>query len=110
MSPMPAREGGYSPPRHYGSTAATNQPGAIATYMESLLRDLRDARDACNKLPFDDALRDKIATELDRIIDGRRIRPSRRVVRLRSPPCCASSTASPLGGQAKVLRARVALS
>ena len=71
MSPMPAREGGYSPPRHYGSTAATNQPGAIlgaiATYMESLLRDLRDARDACNKLPFDDALRYKIATELDRI-------------------------------------------
>ena len=35
--------------------------------MESLLRDLGDARDACNKLPFDDALRDKIATELDRI-------------------------------------------
>ena len=35
--------------------------------MESLLRDLGDARDACNKLPFDNALRDKIATELDRI-------------------------------------------
>ena len=35
--------------------------------MESLLRDLGDARDACNNLPFDDALRDKIATELDRI-------------------------------------------
>ena len=35
--------------------------------MESFLRDLREARDACNKLPFDDALRDKIATELDRI-------------------------------------------
>ncbi|EOD18771.1 hypothetical protein EMIHUDRAFT_355530, partial [Emiliania huxleyi CCMP1516] len=34
--------------------------------MESLLRDLGDARDACNNLPFDDALRDKIATELDR--------------------------------------------
>ena len=43
------------------------QPGAIATHMESLLRDLGDARDACNNLPFDDALRDKIATELDRI-------------------------------------------
>lgn len=50
-----------------GSTAATTAPGAIATHMESLLRDLGDARDACNKLPFDDALRDKIATELDRI-------------------------------------------
>ena len=35
--------------------------------MESFLRDLREARDACNKLPFDDALRYKIATELDRI-------------------------------------------
>ena len=35
--------------------------------MESFLRDLGEARDACNKLPFDDALRDKIATELDRI-------------------------------------------
>ena len=35
--------------------------------MESFLRDLREARDFCNKLPFDDALRDKIATELDRI-------------------------------------------
>ncbi|EOD39704.1 hypothetical protein EMIHUDRAFT_351557 [Emiliania huxleyi CCMP1516] len=35
--------------------------------MEGLLRDLGDARDACNNLPFDDALRDKIATELDRI-------------------------------------------
>ena len=31
--------------------------------MESFLRDLREARDACNKLPFDDALRSKIATE-----------------------------------------------
>ena len=40
---------------------------SIATHMESLLRDLGDARDACNNLPFDDALRDKIATELDRI-------------------------------------------
>ena len=35
--------------------------------MESFLRDLGEARDACNKLPFDDALRYKIATELDRI-------------------------------------------
>ena len=35
--------------------------------MESFLRDLGEARDACNKLPFDDALRDKIAAELDRI-------------------------------------------
>ena len=97
--------------------------------MESLLRDLGDARDACNNLPFDDALRDKIATELDRCSASRAhvgdeaagqevggigqpaegFRPSRRVVRLRSPPCCASSTASPLGGQAKVLRTRVAL-
>ena len=58
-------------PRHrsvlYGSTAATTAPGAIATHMESFLRDLGEARDACNKLPFDDALRDKIAAELDRI-------------------------------------------
>ena len=52
----------------YGSTALTNRPGAIATYMESFLRDLGEARDACNKLPFvDDSLRYKIATELDRI-------------------------------------------
>ena len=35
--------------------------------MESFLRDLGEARDACNNLPFDDALRDKLATELDRI-------------------------------------------
>ena len=35
--------------------------------MESFLRDIGEARDACNKLPFDDALRDKIAAELDRI-------------------------------------------
>ena len=41
--------------------------GSIATHMESFLRDLGEARDACNKLPFDDALRYKIATELDRI-------------------------------------------
>ena len=106
------------------------RPGSIATYMESLLRDLGDARDACNKLPFDDALRDKIATELDRIeaapplermlvtkppvkrwaeLVSRQKVPSIKTVRLRSPPCCASSTASPLGGQAKVLRTRVAL-
>ena len=100
--------------------------------MESFLRDLGEARDACNKLPFDDALRYKIATELDRIeaapplermlvtkppikrwaeLVSRQKDPSisRRVVRLRSPPCCASSTACPLGGQAKALRARVAL-
>ena len=40
----------------YGSTAQQQtRSGAIATYMESFLRDLREARDACNKLPFDDA-------------------------------------------------------
>ncbi|EOD25191.1 hypothetical protein EMIHUDRAFT_206354 [Emiliania huxleyi CCMP1516] len=65
--------------------------------MESLLRDLGDARDACNNLPFDDALRDKIATELDRIEAA----PPLERCWLRSPPCCASSTASRLGGQAK---------
>ena len=43
-----------------------NKRRAIAC-TESLLRDLGDACDACNNLPFDDALRDKIATELDRI-------------------------------------------
>ena len=60
-------------PAHHAAVAfvqpVQQQPawGSIATHMESFLRDLGEARDACNKLPFDDALRYKIATELDRI-------------------------------------------
>ena len=64
-----------APPVHHAAVASDQpvqqQParGSIATHMdlESFLRDLGEARDACNKLPFDDALRYKIATELDRI-------------------------------------------
>ena len=70
-APPPSR-GGRGPRRgplvaRFTGALQQPQPGAIATHMESLLRDLGDARDACNKLPFDNALRDKIATELDRI-------------------------------------------
>ena len=50
--------------------------------MESFLRDLREARDACNKLPFDDALRDKIATELDRIEAALRLSSACRFARV----------------------------
>ena len=44
--------------------------------MESFLRDLGEARDACNKLPFDDALRDKIAAVLPNWIASRLLRLS----------------------------------
>ena len=60
-------------PVHHAAVAfdqpVQQQParGSIATHMDSFLRDLGEASDACNELPFDDALRDKIATELDRI-------------------------------------------
>ena len=54
----------------------------LLQYMESFLRDLREARDACNKLPFDDALRDKIATELDRIEAALRLSSACRFARV----------------------------
>ena len=49
-------------PAHHAAVVREqpSRPGAIATHMESFLRYLREARDACNKLPFDDALRYKI--------------------------------------------------
>ena len=41
--------------RFTGALQQPTRPGAFATHMERFLRDLREARDACNKLPFDDA-------------------------------------------------------
>ena len=58
-----------APPDHHAAVAFVQpvQQQPARGSMESFLRDLGEARDACNKLPFDDALRYKIATELDRI-------------------------------------------